>query len=77
MTDTVVEENDSAVPPWRDTSLGAEARVDALIAAMTVREKVAQLFGVWVGASDEGAKSPRSSTRWRSRSLSIPCCRMA
>lgn len=56
MTDTVVEENDSAVPPWRDTSLGAEARVDALIAAMTVREKVAQLFGVWVGASDEGGE---------------------
>ncbi|RZI92804.1 MAG: glycosyl hydrolase, partial [Microbacterium sp.] len=30
------------------------SRVDDLIAAMTVEEKVAQLYGVWVGASDSG-----------------------
>ncbi|MFK8908133.1 beta-glucosidase [Streptomyces sp. YS-3] len=42
------------VPAWRNTTLGAEARADALIAAMTLREKTAQLFGVWVGVSDEG-----------------------
>jgi beta-xylosidase len=29
-------------------------RVDELIAAMTVEEKIAQLYGVWVGASDSG-----------------------
>ncbi len=42
--------------PWRDPTLDPEARADALIAAMTLQEKVSQLFGVWVGASDEGAE---------------------
>uniref|UniRef100_UPI00403FE09D beta-xylosidase/alpha-l-arabinosidase n=1 Tax=Streptomyces sp. SJL17-4 TaxID=2967224 RepID=UPI00403FE09D len=41
---------------WRDPALSAEARVDALIREMTLKEKVAQLFGIWVGASDEGAE---------------------
>ncbi len=41
--------------PWRDAALPAADRVEALVAAMTVREKVAQLYGVWVGASDDGA----------------------
>ncbi len=56
MTGTVVEETDSAAPAWRDPSLAPETRADALIAAMTLQEKVAQLFGVWVGASDEGGE---------------------
>ena len=43
-------------PPWRDTSLDAGARADALIRAMTLPEKTAQLVGVWVGASDEGGE---------------------
>lgn len=43
-------------PRWRDTSLDAGTRADALIAEMTLREKIAQLFGVWVGASDEGGE---------------------
>ncbi len=30
------------------------SRVDELVAAMTVEEKIAQLYGVWVGASDSG-----------------------
>lgn len=42
--------------PWRDPTLDAEVRADALIAAMTLQEKISQLFGVWVGASDEGAE---------------------
>lgn len=42
------------VPAWRDTALAPEARADALIAAMTLREKTAQLVGVWVGAGDSG-----------------------
>ncbi|RCH66628.1 glycosyl hydrolase [Streptomyces sp. SDr-06] len=46
----------SGVPAWRDTTLTPEARADALIAAMTLREKTAQLIGVWVGASDEGGE---------------------
>jgi beta-xylosidase len=40
--------------PWHDTSLPLDDRVDALISAMTVAEKVGQLYGVWVGASDDG-----------------------
>ncbi|WP_423203251.1 beta-glucosidase family protein [Microterricola gilva] len=39
---------------WHDTSLPAAERVDALIDAMTLDEKLAQLYGVWVGASTEG-----------------------
>lgn len=45
-----------AAPAWRDTSLDAATRADRLLAEMTLREKVAQLFGVWVGASDEGGE---------------------
>ncbi|MFJ6634988.1 glycoside hydrolase family 3 N-terminal domain-containing protein [Streptomyces sp. NPDC091376] len=52
--DTVAVETDSAAPLWSDPSLDAGIRADALIAAMTLQEKIAQLFGVWVGASDEG-----------------------
>ncbi|WP_223172093.1 hypothetical protein [Microbacterium sp. NIBRBAC000506063] len=37
------------------TAVSTDApRVAALIAEMTVAEKVAQLFGVWVGASADG-----------------------
>ncbi|WP_431679405.1 beta-glucosidase [Kitasatospora sp. KL5] len=49
-------ETASSVPAWHDTALDPQARADALIAAMTLREKIAQLFGVWVGASDEGGE---------------------
>lgn len=44
----------TATERWHDTSLPATERVDALIDAMTLDEKLAQLYGVWVGASDEG-----------------------
>ncbi len=40
--------------PWHDTSLSLDDRVEALIAEMTVTEKVAQLHGLWVGASGDG-----------------------
>ena len=40
--------------PWNDAALPVHERVDALVAEMTVAEKVAQLYGVWVGASDDG-----------------------
>ncbi|MFB7503084.1 beta-xylosidase/alpha-l-arabinosidase [Streptomyces broussonetiae] len=45
-----------ATPVWRDVSLDPAIRANALIAAMTLREKTAQLVGVWVGASDEGGE---------------------
>ena len=51
MTETTL--NDA---PWRDGGAAPEARVDALIGVMTLREKVAQLVGVWVGANTEGGE---------------------
>ncbi|WP_078911107.1 beta-glucosidase [Streptomyces sp. NRRL WC-3742] len=39
---------------WHDRALSSEERADALLAEMTLPEKLAQLVGVWVGASDEG-----------------------
>ncbi|UOB10792.1 glycoside hydrolase family 3 C-terminal domain-containing protein [Streptomyces sp. HP-A2021] len=40
--------------PWRDPALPATARVDDLLSRMTLEEKTAQLYGVWVGASTDG-----------------------
>ncbi|KQW17656.1 glycoside hydrolase family 3 N-terminal domain-containing protein [Streptomyces sp. Root369] len=40
--------------PWRDPALTASARVDDLLSRMTLQEKTAQLYGVWVGASTDG-----------------------
>ena len=56
MTDTVVEETHRETPPWADPALSPLERADALVAAMTLPEKVAQLYGVWVGASNEGGE---------------------
>ncbi|MEU3555989.1 glycoside hydrolase family 3 N-terminal domain-containing protein [Streptomyces fragilis] len=39
--------------PWRDSALPAEARVEDLLSRMTLEEKTAQLYGVWVGASTD------------------------
>ncbi|MEV1132268.1 glycoside hydrolase family 3 N-terminal domain-containing protein [Agromyces sp. NPDC049794] len=39
---------------WRDATRPVDERVDALVAEMTLDEKLAQLYGVWVGASDDG-----------------------
>jgi beta-xylosidase len=44
---------------WRDPSLTPEERVADLLARMSLREKVAQLYGLWVGADgDSGAVAP-------------------
>ncbi|MGY3334338.1 beta-xylosidase [Streptomyces filamentosus] len=56
MTDHVAPLPPSPLPRWRDTALDPGSRADALLREMTLREKIAQLFGVWVGASDEGAE---------------------
>jgi beta-xylosidase len=39
---------------WQDIARSPEERIGALIGAMTLREKVAQLYGIWVGADPEG-----------------------
>ncbi|MFJ8106862.1 glycoside hydrolase family 3 N-terminal domain-containing protein [Streptomyces sp. NPDC096132] len=40
--------------PWRDRALPAAARVDDLLSRMTLEERTAQLYGVWVGAATDG-----------------------
>src|SRR5579863_8185 len=45
---------EGAFPAWQDTSRTPDQRVDALIGAMTLREKLAQLYAVWVGVSPVG-----------------------
>jgi beta-xylosidase len=39
---------------WQDPAAPRADRVEALIAELTLEEKVAQLVGIWVGASKEG-----------------------
>ncbi|MFD5296444.1 glycoside hydrolase family 3 N-terminal domain-containing protein [Streptomyces mutabilis] len=50
----VAVETTPEIPLWNDPAHSLSARVSALIEAMTLQEKIAQLYGVWVGASDEG-----------------------
>lgn len=40
--------------PWRDPALPAADRVADLLSRMTLEEKTAQLYGVWVGATTDG-----------------------
>ncbi|HWM40579.1 MAG TPA: glycoside hydrolase family 3 N-terminal domain-containing protein [Streptomyces sp.] len=40
--------------PWQDTRLTADVRVADLIPRMALEEKLAQLVGVWVGATSDG-----------------------
>nr|WP_245866462.1 glycoside hydrolase family 3 N-terminal domain-containing protein [Diaminobutyricimonas aerilata] len=47
-------ETGADLAPWKDRALPVADRVAALMAEMTTAEKVAQLFGVWVGASADG-----------------------
>ena len=44
------------VQVWRDSSAPVDSRVEALVEAMTLDEKLAQLIGVWVGASADGGE---------------------
>ncbi|AQS71062.1 beta-glucosidase [Streptomyces pactum] len=54
MIANVAVETTPEVPLWNDPAHSVSTRVSALIDAMTPEEKIAQLYGVWVGASDEG-----------------------
>ncbi|MEV5936585.1 glycoside hydrolase family 3 N-terminal domain-containing protein [Streptomyces sp. NPDC052079] len=56
MTADVAVETTPEIPLWNDPDRPVADRVDALIAAMTLDEKIAQLYGVWVGASANGAE---------------------
>ncbi len=56
--DIEAAQNDAVqtVPVWRDVSAPIDSRVEALVEAMTLDEKLAQLVGVWVGASADGGE---------------------
>ncbi|CAL9374345.1 beta-glucosidase family protein [Streptomyces pilosus] len=56
MTANVAVETTPEAPLWNDPDRPVAARVDALIGAMTLDEKIAQLYGVWVGASANGGE---------------------
>jgi beta-xylosidase len=45
---------DNQSRPWQDPSLPTAQRVAALLARMSLEEKVAQLYGVWVGVDPDG-----------------------
>ncbi|WP_199443733.1 glycoside hydrolase family 3 N-terminal domain-containing protein [Umezawaea beigongshangensis] len=47
-------DRNGTVPAWRDVRLPGPQRVEALVSAMTLPEKLAQLVGVWVGADPSG-----------------------
>ncbi|SDT34263.1 beta-glucosidase [Friedmanniella luteola] len=49
-----------SVPPWQDTARPLDVRVDALLAAMTLEEKVAQLGSRWTG-NDSPAAEPTTA----------------
>ncbi len=44
----------TSLQTWRDVTAPVHDRVEALLAELTLEEKVAQLFGVWVGAAGDG-----------------------
>lgn len=52
MTDQMIASG--GTEPWQDPTRPADERVEALIAEMTLREKLAQLYSVWVGVSPVG-----------------------
>ncbi|WP_328417370.1 glycoside hydrolase family 3 C-terminal domain-containing protein [Micromonospora sp. NBC_00389] len=56
MTDNVTVDTEPSTTIWNDPSYDPPTRVDALVAAMTLPEKIAQLYGVWVGASADGGE---------------------
>ncbi|MQY36651.1 Beta-glucosidase BoGH3B [Streptomyces sp. RB17] len=56
MTANVAVETTPEAPLWNDPTQDLAVRVSALMDAMTLDEKIAQLYGVWVGASDEGGE---------------------
>ncbi|RSD09597.1 beta-xylosidase/alpha-l-arabinosidase [Amycolatopsis eburnea] len=48
----------TASEPWRDPTADPGERVRALMARMSLREKLAQLYGVWVGIDSGGEMAP-------------------
>ncbi|MBB2976929.1 beta-glucosidase [Microbacterium endophyticum] len=56
--------------PWRDLTLSAETRIRALLDAMTLDEKIAQLGSSWPGSEEaEGDVAPMQETHLRAESF--------
>jgi beta-xylosidase len=51
-------ENIAVADLWRDSTAPTADRVKDLIPRMSIRQKVAQLYGVWVGADASGQVAP-------------------
>jgi beta-xylosidase len=55
----VTTESSFSTEVWRDSTAATAVRVGDLISRMTLREKIAQLYGVWVGIDDtDGEMAP-------------------
>lgn len=54
MPDQPLSATDTGYQPWRDPDRPAPERVADIIGRMTLAEKLGQLYGVWVGAGDDG-----------------------
>jgi beta-glucosidase len=54
----VTLESDVTVDTWRDRSAAPAERVRDLMARMTTTEKIAQLYGVWIGIDAAGEVAP-------------------
>jgi beta-xylosidase len=72
MTETQLAETGSrdGAELWRDADAPVAARVDDLMHRMSLREKLAQLYSLWVGIDDAGQVAPHqhefaaSSSHW-------------
>lgn len=47
---------ETAEDVWREVDAPVADRVESLVAALTLEEKVAQLHGIWIAASNDGAE---------------------
>jgi beta-xylosidase len=54
----VTIEHSLSADTWRDPDASPAERVRDLLAQMTVREKIAQLYGVWMGVAAAGPVAP-------------------
>lgn len=51
-----MDQHTGTTAPWSDRTLATSERVESLLAQLTLEEKVAQLYGVWVGAAADGGE---------------------
>ncbi|MEA3215602.1 MAG: beta-xylosidase, partial [Acidimicrobiia bacterium] len=61
MPSVSIPAQESAMPPWRDTTLPVAERVERLLEEMTLEEKVAQLGSRWLGNDMQAESSSQQS----------------